>query len=205
MALVRLEDSHWKLPDDDIDLRGRTLLDAAGQPLGEIASMMVDPEREEVATVVLASGREVPVRDVEIRTDGVFYLPPAAETSAAETSAAPAATPAPGAMLDEPAPVTAPPPAGGIVEYSDLTPEFRRHYDEAYSQGGRSYDAYEPAYRFGYDMAYDGRFAGRDFEASEAELRQAYYQRHGYPMSDPHIWADVRDAVRHAYHRIRRG
>ena len=84
-------------------------------------------------------------------------------------------------------------PAGGIVEYHDLAPEFQRHYDDTYRSGGRTYDAYEPAYRFGYDMAYDGRFAGREFEASEAELRQAYYQRHGYPMSDPHLWADVRD------------
>ena len=193
MALVRLVDSKWKLPDDDFDLRGQTLLDAAGRPIGEVRDMMVDTEREEVATVVLDDGRELPVRDVEIRADGVYYLPPAAPVGA------PVAVD-PGAR----AVASAESPAGGIVEYRDYHDDFHEHYGQTYRSLGRDYDAYEPAYRFGYDMAYDGRFAGREFEASEADLRQAYYQRHGDPMSDSHIWADVKAAVRHAYDRVRR-
>lgn len=200
MALVKLEDSNWKLPDADFDLRGREVYDAAGGLIGTVAVMMVDTEREEVASVVLADGREIPIRDIEIRDDGVYYLPPATAPGAAPVAAA-GVPPTEGALTDREAGAGAAP---RVLEYRDYHDEFRQHHADRFRETGRDYDAYEPAYRFGYDMAYDSRFAGRAFEDGEADLRQAYYQRHGYPMSDPHIWADVREAARHAFERIRR-
>jgi hypothetical protein len=111
--------------------------------------------------------------------------------------AAPQAVPPPAAAATAAAPVAAP-HAGAFADHEDA---FRRHYHDAY--GDLDYTDYAPAYRFGYDMAYDDRYAGRDFDAAEPELREAYYRRYGYPMSDNLVWNTIRDAVRHAYDHVR--
>ena len=38
---------------------------------------------------------------------------------------------------------------------------------------------------------------------AEPDLREAYYRRFGYPMSDNVVWSRVKGAVRHAFDRVR--
>lgn len=88
--------------------------------------------------------------------------------------------------------------ASGFGAYED---DFRSHYRDAY--GDLDFVDYSPAYRYGYDVAYDDRYTGRDFGDAEADLREAYYRRFGYPMSDNIVWSRVKGAVRYAYERAR--
>lgn len=88
--------------------------------------------------------------------------------------------------------------AAGYAAHED---DFREHYRDTF--GDLDFADYSPAYRYGYDVAYDDRYTGRDFGDVEPDLREAYYRRFGYPMSDNIVWSRVRGAVRHAYERAR--
>ncbi len=75
-ALVELDD--YQLQNDDQDLRGHVLRTYDGRQLGTIQRMLVDPERQHVAALVLEDGRGVPVEDIEIR-EGDAYIDPVEE------------------------------------------------------------------------------------------------------------------------------
>ncbi|HLT45860.1 MAG TPA: PRC-barrel domain-containing protein [Rubricoccaceae bacterium] len=206
MARVLLsETKDWKLADKDQDLRGWEVRDARGQPIGRVADLIVDTDAERVDTIVLEDGATFRAADVSLADDVVYvesYGAPAHarpygaghEVHRAEPLApAVAATAAPPPEVAERAH-----DRGVFADHEEL---FRRHYRDAY--GDLDYADYAPAYRFGYDVAYDDRYTDRDFEAIEPELREAYYRRHGYPMSDNLVWNHVREAVRHAYRHAR--
>lgn len=83
--------------------------------------------------------------------------------------------------------------AGGGVDYSD---DFRRHFTSTYGSAG-SYEDYEPAYRYGYNMANDPRYRGRNFSEIESELRDDYARR--YPTS---TWEKMKDSIRYGWDRV---
>lgn len=66
---------HYKLEHEHQDIRGCTLKTYDGRELGVISRMLVDPERENVAALVLSNGHGVPVEDIEIREGEVFIDP----------------------------------------------------------------------------------------------------------------------------------
>ena len=70
---------HYKLEHENQDIRGCTLKTYDGRELGVISRMLVDPERENVAALVLSDGRGVPVEDVELR-DGEVFIDPVEES-----------------------------------------------------------------------------------------------------------------------------
>lgn len=70
-ALQELDD--YKLVNSDQDLRGQGLYTDNGTRLGTVSRMLVDPERDHVAALVLEDGRGVPVDEIEIR-DGDAYI-----------------------------------------------------------------------------------------------------------------------------------
>ncbi len=84
------------------------------------------------------------------------------------------------------------------VTWVDVEPDLRKHYETSY-KGKNDYAYYEPAYRYGYDMAADKRYRDRDFKTAEADLRKDYVKRH-----DESMWEETKDAVRHAYDSVRR-
>lgn len=84
----------------------------------------------------------------------------------------------------------------GFREHAD---EFRTHYESAYGDTDSGYEAYEPAYRFGYAYGSHEDFAGRSYADVEPDLRRDYERKHGQGMFER-----VTDAVRHAYNRVRR-
>ena len=74
--LADLDD--YKLEHHGQDLRGHGLYSTDGRRLGTVKRMLVDPEREHVAALVLDDGRGVPVSEIEIR-DGDAYIDPVDE------------------------------------------------------------------------------------------------------------------------------
>jgi hypothetical protein len=52
-------------------------------------------------------------------------------------------------------------------------------------------------YRYGYDLANDRRYAGRDWDAVEADARHSWEER------NPGSWDEFKDSVRYAWERAR--
>lgn len=84
-------------------------------------------------------------------------------------------------------------------DFANYEPEFRRNYQTAYANMGYSYDQYRPAYRYGYDLAFNDRFGGWDWDRVEPEARRDWEQR--YPNE---TWAEYRNAVQYGWEKARR-
>ena len=74
---------------------------------------------------------------------------------------------------------------------------FREHYTTAFATSGAAYTAYEPAYRYGYELGTNERYRGRDWVALEADARRDWEARH------PRTWTRFHDAIRHAWEAVR--
>lgn len=185
MARIPLSNTDdWQLKFDDQDVRGYDALDADGNRVGAVRDMIVDTDEERVDAVVLDDGAEYPARDLSIG-DGVVYL----------TSITPGDDTRP--FGDDYGHVVR--GASATATYDAYADDFRTHHRETYGATGRDFGYYEPAYRYGYDMARDERFRDRDFADAEADLRRGYAERH-----DEGLWEETKDAVRSAYERARR-
>jgi uncharacterized protein (TIGR02271 family) len=75
--------------------------------------------------------------------------------------------------------------------------DFRTHFQNTYAGRGYAYDRYQPAYRFGYDLAGDQRFRGRNWNEIERDIRRDWESRNQGP------WEDAKDAIRHAWDQVR--
>ncbi|WP_375290113.1 PRC-barrel domain-containing protein [Qipengyuania sp.] len=69
----------YQLEHEGQDLRGHGLYSTDGKRLGTVSRMLVDPEHDHVAALVLEDGRGVPVSEIEIR-DGDAYIDPVEES-----------------------------------------------------------------------------------------------------------------------------
>jgi uncharacterized protein (TIGR02271 family) len=77
--------------------------------------------------------------------------------------------------------------------------DFRRHWTETGRARGLSYEQSGPAYRFGHQLAGEGRAEGRDWSAIELEARRRWEER------NPGTWERVVDSIRYAWERARGG
>jgi hypothetical protein len=207
MAHVLLSDTKdWTLVDKDQDLRGWDVLDANGNPIGTVADLIVDTDAQRVDTLVLEDGSTFRADAVSLGNRVVYVEAYGAPTTArpygeGRSVHRPAGAPA-GAPANAPA-APAPAAPGTPAAYGDYERDFHEHYRTTYGDRDLDYTEYAPAYRFGYDMAYDDRYGTLGFDDAEPQLREAYYRRYGYPMSDNLVWSSIRDAVRHAYDHAR--
>jgi len=80
--------------------------------------------------------------------------------------------------------------------FADLDDEFRQDYQANFASSGLSYDDIQPAYRGGYEMRCDSRFANSDWDSAEPELRQRWESDH--PGS---AWERVKAAFRRGWDR----
>jgi len=71
---------------------------------------------------------------------------------------------------------------------------FRTHYQSNYANGGRTFEQYQPAYQYGYTLANDQRYRGRDWNDIEADARTSWTQSH-----KGSAWEDFKDAVRYSW------
>ncbi len=86
-------------------------------------------------------------------------------------------------------------PGDGRQEFDDA--DFRTDFQNRYAARGGSYETYQPAYQYGYEMASDPRYQGRSFDDVESDLRSDYGRR--YPNG---TWENMKDAIRSGWNKV---
>jgi len=86
--------------------------------------------------------------------------------------------------------------SGGRRDFAEVEDEFRSDYRTNLAHGGGSYEDYRPAYRDGYELRGDARYADRDWDDVEPELRDRWQREH--PES---AWERIKAAVRRGWER----
>jgi hypothetical protein len=82
-------------------------------------------------------------------------------------------------------------------DFATYDPTFREHYTTAFATSGAAYAAYEPAYRYGYELGTSERYQGRDWVALEPDARRDWEAR------QPGTWTRFQGAIRHAWEAVR--
>jgi uncharacterized protein (TIGR02271 family) len=86
---------------------------------------------------------------------------------------------------------------GTTYNWNEYSPRFRTHWEQNYRSSGMRYEAYEPAYRFGWDMAGNERYRGRQWGDVESDFRRDWESRyHDKP------WDRFADAIRHGWNSL---
>jgi len=75
--------------------------------------------------------------------------------------------------------------------------EARQHWSSHYSAAGRAYDEYDPAYRFGSQLAGGYNQDSSDWTQLEPEARRSWEAEH------QGTWENMKDAVRYAWERAK--
>jgi len=81
--------------------------------------------------------------------------------------------------------------------FDDYVTDFRNNFTTTYGTRGYTYDRYEPAYRYGYTVATDRRYANKDWAAIEADVRR------DWEKNNQGAWEDFKDSIRYAWDRVR--
>jgi hypothetical protein len=92
---------------------------------------------------------------------------------------------------------------GGTTDggYDAYAPTFQQHYQSTYAATGIPYTRYEPAYRYGYQLANDSRYdTYDDWNAIEPEAQREWRQMNR--TEDGSTWEDIKGAVRHAWEKL---
>ncbi len=79
----------------------------------------------------------------------------------------------------------------------DIRADFRRDFDRRYASHGGNWEVYGPAYDYGYEMASDPKYRGRDWDDVEDDLRSDYSRRQ--PGS---TWDRIKDSVRYGWNKV---
>ena len=186
MERVSLSDTgDWQLVNNTQDIRGYTVVDANGQPVGTVDQMLLDTDRALVTTLVLDNGTEVATADVTIG-ENVVYL----DSAAVPDGVADGVT-----VFDE---------SGHIVrresvddaDFDTYNDDFRAHHQTTYGTAGRTYDADLDAYRYGYASAHGDAYRNRAYGDAEADLRSGYVAGRDYDADS--------EAIRYGYGRAQR-
>ena len=81
-------------------------------------------------------------------------------------------------------------------DFAAYDPIFRQHYVKTFPDRSAAYIEYEPAYRYGYTLATDERYRGRDWATLEADARRDWEARH------PNTWERFKDAIRYGWESL---
>ena len=82
-------------------------------------------------------------------------------------------------------------------DYRNYDNDFRQHYETTGSKSDYSYEQSEPAYRYGYTLANDDRYSGRDWNDVEPDARREWESR------NEGTWDNFKDSVRYSWERAR--
>jgi len=83
-----------------------------------------------------------------------------------------------------------------ISSYETYDPDFRTHYQSVNSSLG-DYNRFQPAYRYGYTLASDKRYQGRDWSEIEPEARKNWNSQH------QNSWEDFKDSIQYSWDKVR--
>jgi len=95
------------------------------------------------------------------------------------------------------APVSGTTRATGVARFEEFDNDFQTNYRSAPFAKEYTYDQVRPVYRYGYDLASDPSFRGRDWSAIETDARSRWETR------NPGTWERFKDSVRHAWERAK--
>jgi uncharacterized protein (TIGR02271 family) len=87
--------------------------------------------------------------------------------------------------------------ARGARGFETYETDFRQHYTTAAGGRGQAYEHWAPGYRYGYELASDPRYVGRDWTALEPEARR------GWEAQQKGTWEEFKDTVRYAWEKVR--
>jgi uncharacterized protein (TIGR02271 family) len=82
--------------------------------------------------------------------------------------------------------------------FETFASDFRNDFTSKYGSRGHSYDRYEPAYRYGYTVANDTRYTGKDWSAIESDVRRDWEQN-----NKGSTWEDFKESVRYGWERVK--
>ena len=83
------------------------------------------------------------------------------------------------------------------TDYNRYDPLFRTHYQTTYGNTGRSFEDFQPAYRYGYDLAGNPQYRDRTWDQVEMDARRSWEREH-----QDTLWDDIKDAVREGWMRV---
>jgi uncharacterized membrane protein len=81
----------------------------------------------------------------------------------------------------------------GSSGYNAYVPDFENHYTSNFGGCNYPFDAYQPGYRYGYDLANDSRYRDRNWSEVEPEARRQWEER------NPATWSQFKDAIHYAW------
>lgn len=90
--------------------------------------------------------------------------------------------------------------------WQEMSPQYRQRWQTRFGTTGGRWEDYEPYYRYGYEMANDPRYQGREWRDVEPDLRRDYTswaQRSGY-TGDPNGWDRYNEQIRESWDEGRR-
>jgi uncharacterized protein (TIGR02271 family) len=87
--------------------------------------------------------------------------------------------------------------ATGSTGWNEYDSRWRTHYNQNFSTTGRNYEYYQPGYRYGYSLANDRRYSGRDWGLIESDVRR------DWEATGQGAWEDFKDAIRHGWNEVR--
>jgi uncharacterized protein (TIGR02271 family) len=80
-------------------------------------------------------------------------------------------------------------------DWSRLSGDFRNRWQSRYGTSGRTWEQDEPGYRYGYEMARDPRYKGRQWSEVESDLGRDWGSRY----SKYGRWEEMKDRAREAW------
>lgn len=83
--------------------------------------------------------------------------------------------------------------------FDSYATDFRNNFASTYGNRGYAYDRYEPAYRYGYTLASDTRYSGKNWNAIEADVRRDWEKNN----QGQGAWEDFKDSIRYAWDKVR--
>lgn len=73
--------------------------------------------------------------------------------------------------------------------------DFRGHWRSNSSSAGGRYEDYEPSYRYGYDLANNAQYRGKNWNAIEMDVQNDWNRRY------PNTWDRMKNSIRYGYDR----
>lgn len=91
--------------------------------------------------------------------------------------------------------------AGEAIDPTRETDYWRQNFrNRPYYQRDKTFDDYEPAYRYGWESATRPEYSGRRFDEVESDLERGWSKSKGTAKN---AWYEVREATRDAWNRVR--
>jgi uncharacterized protein (TIGR02271 family) len=80
-----------------------------------------------------------------------------------------------------------------VETFDTYTNDFRNNWQTNYASQGGTYEQYEPAYRYGYDLANNPQYRGQNWTAIEPNIRRDWETRY------PNTWDRMQNSVRYGW------